>query len=175
MIQLNIKHIESDPVLQIGEGNFRLADIKQMRITEDFTSLDEETRKCQTEYRIEDCITNMYLENLKSICKCLPFNLQNYSSNEEVGGLSFLFLTFNENLLFQVRLCKGREDMRCRKDVEFPVKKCLKPCEGLYFDVKKDKVEVEQAAQYDLLMSKYENYTWFQEDNSIPNFQGLLF
>ena len=84
-------------------------------------------------------------------------------------------MTLNENLLFQVRLCKGREDMRCRKDVELPVKKCLKPCEGLYFDVKKDKVEVEQAAQYDLLMSKYENYTWFQEDNSIPVYQGNFY
>ena len=75
---------KSDPVLQNGEGNFRLADIKQMEITDDFTTLDKDIRKCQTEIRKEDCVTAKYLNYVKKTCKCLPFHLQNYSSHDEV-------------------------------------------------------------------------------------------
>ena len=85
--------IKSDPVLQTGEGNFRLADIKQMEITDDFTSLDENVRKCQTEIRKEDCVTKKYLENMKRTCNCLPFQLQNYSSHDKVW-ISLIFIKF---------------------------------------------------------------------------------
>ena len=45
-----------------------------------------------------------------------------------------------------------------------PYNDCLKPCQGLYVDVKKDPVEIVQVPQYQLLMKEYENYTWFQND-----------
>ena len=52
-----------------------------MEITDDFTTLEKDIRKCQTEIRKEDCVTAKYLDDVKKTCKCLPFNLQNYSSH----------------------------------------------------------------------------------------------
>ena len=80
-------------------------------------------------------------------------------------------------MLRQVRLCKGLEDQKCwRNKVKLPYDECLKPCQGMYVDVKKDKVNIEREAQYEQLMSHYANYTWFKEDNAnIPPFlQGKL-
>ena len=69
----------------------------------------------------------------------------------------------------QVRLCKGRKDMKCWKyEVNLPFDECLKPCQGLYVDVKKDAVKIEQETQYEQMMTEYANYTWFQEDNTAP-------
>ena len=47
-----------------------------------------------------------------------------------------------------------------------PYRECLKPCDGMYVDVKKSPVEIVQAAQYQILMNDYINYTWFQNDIS---------
>ena len=41
---------------------------------------------------------------------------------------------------------------------------CLKPCKGLYVDVKKEPVELVQVPQYQIMMMEYENYTWFQKN-----------
>ena len=66
-----------------GDGNFKLENVKQMTITKDFMALDEQSRKCQTKISFEDCVTQKYLESMKAICKCLPYNLQNYSLGEK--------------------------------------------------------------------------------------------
>ena len=59
--------------------------------------------------------------------------------------------------------------MKCWKyEVKLPIDECLKPCQGLYVDVKKDAVHIEQETQYEQMMSEYANYTWFQEDNTVP-------
>ena len=71
-----------DPVELSGEGNYGLGDVKQVAITDDFASMDEQTRNCQTESSFEDCVTQNILKNIVENCKCLPYNLKNYSSNE---------------------------------------------------------------------------------------------
>ena len=43
---------------------------------------------------------------------------------------------------------------------------CLRPCDGMYVDVKKSPVEIVQSARYQILMNDYINYTWFQNDIS---------
>ena len=63
----------------LGEGNFRLGDVKEVKITKDFASLDETTKGCQTETSFEDCVTKKSLETLVNICNCMPYNLKNYS------------------------------------------------------------------------------------------------
>ena len=68
---------------QFGEGHFRLGNIKEITTTSDFETLTEESRECQLESSFEDCVTEKYLEALKEECRCLPFNLQNYSSSVE--------------------------------------------------------------------------------------------
>ena len=54
-----------------------------------------------------------------------------------------------------------------------PYQECLKPCKGIYVDVKKSPVEIVQAAEYQILMNEYLNYTWFKINLSqFQNIQG---
>ena len=77
-----------------GEGNYRLGDVKQVAITDDFAAMDEKDRNCQTESSFEDCATQNILLALAENCKCLPYNLRNYSSHEDQ-------VKFMRNLLYQ--------------------------------------------------------------------------
>ena len=54
-----------------------------------------------------------------------------------------------------------------------PYHECLKPCKGIYVDVKKSPIEIVQPAEYQILMNEYLNYTWFKIDQSqLQNIQG---
>ena len=77
---------------QYGEGNFKLGDIKMVETTEDYYSLDEETRGCQAGSRFEDCITEKYLETLIEKCSCLPYSLHNYTNGDKKVRVDFNIL-----------------------------------------------------------------------------------
>ena len=66
--------------------------------------------------------------------------------------------------------------MDCLKKTEIPYDDCLKPCQGLYVDVKKEPVEIVQVPQYQIMMKAYENYTWFQNniDSQRQSLKGIL-
>ena len=67
-----------------GNGTIRIKGVKQVQVTDDYSGLDLQTRGCQNENNYEDCVTQLYLDLLKKECKCLPFNLQNYSKQDEI-------------------------------------------------------------------------------------------
>ena len=66
-----------------GEGNYEIENVKEITITDDFASMNEQTRGCQTESNMEDCVTQKLITNMRNSCKCLPYNMQNYSSPHE--------------------------------------------------------------------------------------------
>ena len=73
-----------DPVELIGEGNYEVEEVKEVAITDDFVTLDEDSRKCQIVSTFEDCVTQYFLKALIDNCHCLPYNLQNYTLSAEV-------------------------------------------------------------------------------------------
>ena len=76
----------------------------------------------------------------------------------------------------QVQLCSSDKDFKCVAKTRLQYNKCLRPCEGLYVDVKKSPVEVVQVPSYHLLMKDYAKHTWFNEknvfENDMKNMQG---
>ena len=56
--------------------------------------------------------------------------------------------------------------MDCVRKINFDVGECRLPCEGIYADIKKSKVEILDETEFQLLIDSYE--TWFLEgrDNS---------
>ena len=163
-----------------GDGNFKLENVKQMKITKDFRALDEQSRKCQTKISFEDCVTKKYLESMKANCKCLPYNLQNYSLGEKVNATVCSILLCKHFFKFyalQIQLCDiNGIDSACVEKIELPYSKCLKPCEGIYADFKKSPVQIVQKAKYQLLMDEYLKYTWFQDTKDIgkDNFYEVM-
>ena len=49
--------------------------VKEIRVTEDYLGLEEETRKCQNQESFEECTTREYLEMFKQLCNCIPYGL----------------------------------------------------------------------------------------------------
>ena len=49
--------------------------MKEIDVTESFMGLDRDNRKCQTVENYDDCKTNLYVNNLKKACGCLPLSL----------------------------------------------------------------------------------------------------
>ena len=61
----------------IGEGEYNLNVIKEIKVTQSYLGLDAEARSpkgCQDEKSVPDCLTEQYLEDLLQECHCLPFN-----------------------------------------------------------------------------------------------------
>ena len=77
-------HIFPVPEKFYWSGSIRIKGIKQIQVTDDYLDLDLQTRGCQNDNTYEDCITEFYLGLLKEECKCLPFNLQNFSKQDEI-------------------------------------------------------------------------------------------
>ena len=133
------------------------------------------------ETSFEDCVTKNSLETLVNICNCIPYNLKNYSIADEKVKYSDTMTIINYKLITQITnagttLCSSDKDFKCVAKTRLQYNKCLRPCEGLYVDVKKSPVEVVQVAQYKLLMKDYANHTWFHENNilEMEDMQGNL-
>ena len=58
------------PLKLFGEGNFAITDIKEVKVTEDFLSLDEATRRCRQNSDMEQCHTNTFIEKANAQCSC---------------------------------------------------------------------------------------------------------
>ena len=60
----------------IGEGEFNLNALKEIKVTESYFALDEEDRKCQdNNYPIQNCSTDHYVEAMINQCGCLPLKM----------------------------------------------------------------------------------------------------
>ena len=80
-----------------GSGSIKIKGVKQIQVTDHYLHLDLQTRGCQNETTYEDCVTELYLELLMEECKCLPFNLQNFSKQDEIGKVLMEFELKNKS------------------------------------------------------------------------------
>ena len=60
----------------VGEGEYNINNIKELKVTESFLGLDEEDRKCQNEDTLQDCTTKLYLDTIMGECGCVPLNIK---------------------------------------------------------------------------------------------------
>ena len=66
---------KSESVMLIGEGEYNINDVKQLRVTKSFLGLDEEVRDCQNVESIHNCTTRKHLDTILEKCGCLPVNI----------------------------------------------------------------------------------------------------
>ena len=64
-----------EPVKLIGEGEYNLNDLKEIKVTESYLGLQDDIRGCSREGSINNCTTSHYVDTLLSQCGCLPSNL----------------------------------------------------------------------------------------------------
>ena len=66
---------KSESVMLIGEGEYNINNVKQLRVTKSFLGLDEENRVCQNKESIHNCTTRKHLDTILESCGCLPVNI----------------------------------------------------------------------------------------------------
>ena len=64
------------PLFLDARGEYNLNAVKEVQITDSFTTLDLDDRKCQDRDNYEDCTTKVYEDVIMNLCHCLPFNLR---------------------------------------------------------------------------------------------------
>ena len=79
-----------EPLEVRGEGNYGLAVVKEIDGTEAFLGLDTNTRKCQNEESLGDCLAKDFLKSGMELCNCTPYMIRNYS--KEVRDHDILIL-----------------------------------------------------------------------------------
>ena len=64
-----------DPVKLIGEGEYNLNAVKEIKVTESSLGLGEAVLECQDTEDVHDCTTRHYIDAFMASCGCLPFNI----------------------------------------------------------------------------------------------------
>ena len=71
-----------DRVAFLGEGNYGVRDVKQVKVTESYLGLGP---NCQTGQNKADCIIWRHLERILATCHCAPFSLKSYFGTQVRG------------------------------------------------------------------------------------------
>ena len=70
----------------VGEGEYNLNVLKEIKVTESYLGLDSVVTGCQTKESFDNCTTRMYRQTFIDQCKCLPFDIR---LSNEVSHLLF--------------------------------------------------------------------------------------
>ena len=130
--------------------------MKEIKVTDDFLDLDLKTRKCQNIESYEACTTRLYLQNVKDECQCIPYNLLNFTTKEQVKTyVWFSIFTFCQIICSPIgNVCAG--------NISKEYDECLPPCEGIYADVTKIAADnVVNGDYYEALLMDYNRFKRF--------------
>ena len=137
----------------IGEGEYNLDALKEIKVTDSYLGLDENVRGCQNKESLDNCKTKHYIETLLQKCGCLPFSI---------------ILTRKG-----YPICSS-EKLECMKSININPIECLHPCSGLILSSFTKSVE---SKDLESLISRkittYRNYTkWFEFPSGIKGDQS---
>ena len=65
-----------EPMMMIGEGNYNLNILEEIKATDSYIGLDQSVTGCQSKEIYQSCITRKYVEKLEKTCHCLPLNIK---------------------------------------------------------------------------------------------------
>ena len=72
------------PINEYGNGTFAMDVVKEVKVTEEYLKLDEDTRNCQNTETFEECTTKQYLSAVEKKCKCIPNCLKKFADKNQV-------------------------------------------------------------------------------------------
>ena len=72
------------PIFLHGEGSYAMSAVKDIRVTEEFLGLDEDSKECRSGETFKECTTREYLHTVNTNCKCVPYGLKHLSSKNQV-------------------------------------------------------------------------------------------
>ena len=76
--------------LAVGK-EYNLNNLKEVKVTDEFLTLDRATIGCQNTKSIQDCKTKEYIDSLINQCECLPYPII------DVKKVAFCIILINFN------------------------------------------------------------------------------
>ena len=64
-----------EPVILIGDGEYNMDDLTQIKVTESYLGLDEDVRECHSTESFYDCSNRKYVDTIMDQCGWLPLNI----------------------------------------------------------------------------------------------------
>ena len=58
-------------------NDYNLNNVKEIKVSNEFLTLDKASINCQNDESLQDCKTRKYKDALNKHCKCLPFAIGN--------------------------------------------------------------------------------------------------
>ena len=82
--------------LRLKLGNeYNFNNVKEIKVTEEFLTLDKNVRNCQNYESLQDCKTRICIDSIVKKCKCLPFSIRSSEVHCQSNHIvSFLYFTF---------------------------------------------------------------------------------
>ena len=68
-----------------GSGIYSLQAVKEVKVTEEFKSLNEDQKNCQADETLEDCLEIALWTKTKDECSCIPYEIMNFSNPNAQG------------------------------------------------------------------------------------------
>ena len=86
----------------VGEGEYNLNVVDEVRVTDSFLGLHKDVRDCQTKELLIDCKTQEYKSKVLEYCHCLPLKLKTsvdvsttIDNNWNSKGWTFIITSLN--------------------------------------------------------------------------------
>ena len=70
-----------------GSGTYSIGTVKEVKVTDEFVSLETIQKQCQSEQSFEQCTNNQLLAMIKENCKCIPYELVNFTNSDKVRSI----------------------------------------------------------------------------------------
>ena len=70
------------PIVLSGEGDYSLTDVKDIKVTQEFEGLGEETTHCQSAEYMADCVTRQHGDKVLDICGCAPYYIHSHYKDQ---------------------------------------------------------------------------------------------
>ena len=99
-----------------GDGDFRVKVFKEIHVTDEFLSLDENTKGCQSVGKYRNCLSGYYQE-IKETCGCLPLYL---SLENEVQKMPLEYFNYFDFVNFKDSTCITSEELECTDKISKP-------------------------------------------------------
>ena len=97
--------------LAVGK-EYKLNNIKEIEVTDEFLTLNKDNIKCQNEESLVDCKTQQHLDAVLRHCKCLPFAISDDDKVIKTSAIQVFILQFLGSLCLRktVKVCKRGEN-----------------------------------------------------------------
>ena len=65
-----------EPVVFVGEGEYNLDNLKEVKVVDSYLGMDQDIRDCQIKEPLFNCTTRLYIDTLKQECGCIPLHIK---------------------------------------------------------------------------------------------------